>query len=111
MRAHRITFLVLVAWWLGVPAFAEEPERAFSVPEYISELEHLSTLAREAGTAQSAADAAIDELSGEWKVKANQGEFTVRTSWLMDHFERLRRRPDPRLQEELIERLNALKQD
>jgi hypothetical protein len=97
--------LFLVVFGLSTSLFG----RVFSVQEYIAELDHLSTLASQAGQTPTASDNAINELRGDWKVEAEGTEFKVNTGWMVDQFGRLKTDSDAAVRDELIQRLNALK--
>lgn len=86
--------------------------RQLSIHEYLSELEELSALAGKTGDA-SAADQAITDLRGGWKIQANGQELQVDTDWLIDQFEKLKSNSNSNsnARDQLLERINALKAD
>jgi hypothetical protein len=83
--------------------------RSFSIPEYLSELDRLTTLANQAIDNPSGAREAIDDLRGDWKVDANGQSFAVKTGWLTDQFEKLQRNPTTSVRDDILERLGAMK--
>jgi hypothetical protein len=83
--------------------------KQFSLPEYASELDRLTTLASQAIDNPSAAREAIDDLRGDWKVDAEGQSFTVKTGWLTDQFEKLQKKPTTSVRDDIVERLGAMK--
>jgi heme exporter protein D len=83
--------------------------RAFSLPDYLSELDRLATLANQVADDSVAAQTAIDELRGDWKVDAEGQSFTINTGWLTDQFEKLQKNPTAPVRDDILERLNAMK--
>ena len=111
MSAARITSSALLVSILCVGSLGATFGRAFSVPEYVAELDKLSSLAASVRSDRRAADTAIDDLRGDWTVAANGQQFKINTDWMVDRFERLKKTPDDRLRDEVIQQLNVLKQD
>lgn len=111
MRIVRVTFLSLLTLWFCAAASAALARRSFSLYEYGAELDHLSSLATQARDNPGAADAALDELRGDWTIRANGRDFKVDTSSMVDRFEALKRNPSDKARDELITGLNALKAD
>lgn len=111
MPAVRSAAILLLTCCLSASAVAATFGRAFSMPEYSAELDHLSTLAGEAAKNPSASDEAINELRGDWKVKGEGREFTIDTDWMVDQFEKLKSDPGPSVRDALIQRLDSLKSD
>ena len=111
MPALRSSVLLLLTCCLSASAMAATFGRDFSVPEYIAELDHLSTLASEAAKKTSAADEAINELRGDWKVKNEGREFTIDTNWMIGQFAKLKSNSDSSVADGLIQRLKLLKYD
>lgn len=68
-------------------------------------------LARQARSDSSAANSAIEELDGGWKVEDNGQAFAIDTTWMADLFEKLKRNPDNQVYDQLIRHLGALKAD
>ncbi len=87
------------------------PSRSYSLPEYTAALDRLSTLATQVHDHPSAADAAIDELRGGWKVQAQGQAFSISTGWMIDQFEKLQKIPDKEARDRLLQRIRALKAD
>jgi Domain of unknown function (DUF4129) len=85
--------------------------RSRSLPEYTTALDRLSTLAAQVQDHPSAADAAIAELRGGWKVQAQGQTFNVSTGWMIDQFEKLQKAPDKEALDRLLQRIGALKAD
>jgi hypothetical protein len=111
MNATRFPALLFVIFGLVALSFAVPFGRTFSVPEYIAELDHLSALAGEVRQTPSAADTAIDELRGGWKVEAEGREFKIDTGWMVDQFEKLKKDSGRDVRDELVQRLKGLKYD
>lgn len=111
MRIVRITIIFLLALWFCATAAAAVFGRAFSLSEYLSELDHLSTLATQTHDDPGAADTALNDLRGNWTVHASDRDFKVNTEWLVDRFESLKRNPKDNLRDDLITALNAMKAD
>ena len=117
MPAARIRKLLLLVWGLCVLASAEGigrtfPGRSFATAEYIANLDRLSTLANQSQEDPAAAESAINQLRGNWKVDANGQSFEIDTSWLIDQFEKLKSNSNSsNARDQLLERLNALKAD
>jgi Domain of unknown function (DUF4129) len=118
MRAARMNVVLAIALCsLGlaqsqtptVPTFVRQP-RELSLNEYISELGRLSTLVPQ-GSGSDAVDEAIASLSGGWKVVANGITFNIQTDELLDGFEKLKKRPDDRIRDHLLQQLSLLKAD
>jgi hypothetical protein len=86
-------------------------DRTFSLTQYIAELDHLSSLARQVAESPSAADQAIDELRGDWKVEAEGRQFKIETDWMIDQFDKLKRGSSVPVRDGLIQRLDQLKYD
>ena len=85
--------------------------RQLNFPEYLAELDRLTTLANGAPEDHQAAHEAIADLRGGWEVQADGELFTINTAWLTDQFEKLEKNPTPQVRDEIIERLKALKDD
>jgi uncharacterized protein DUF4129 len=109
MRTVWIATLVLISLCLGEVTNAALFGRSFSIPEYLSELDRLTTLANQAIDNPIAAREAIDDLQGDWKVDANGQSFAVKTGWLTDKFEKLQRNPTTSVRDDILERLGAMK--
>src|SRR5437763_9767267 len=105
------TALLVVFSWLSTAAEAAVFGRSFSIPEYSAELNHLSELATHAKDNPSAADIAINELRGAWIVESNGQVFEVKTAWMVDQFEQLKKNPASDARDRLLERINAMKTD
>jgi hypothetical protein len=111
MPAIRSAVLLLLTCCLSASAMAATFGRDFSVPEYTAELDHLSTLASEAAKKPSAANEAINELRGDWKVKNEGREFRIDTDWMIGQFVKLKSNSDSSVADGLIQRLNLLEYD
>lgn len=111
MSIVRITTWLLLIIVLCAAASAATSGTAFSLPDYVAELDRLSVLANQARNDPSAADTALSELRGDWTVQTDNREFKVRTEWMAARFEDLKRNPDDAKREELIAALNGLKAD
>jgi hypothetical protein len=115
MSTARLTTIVIFACFFH---FAEAQSsvvvfqpRQLSLPQYISGLDDLSSLAIEIGTRPEAADEALANLRGGWKVVANGNTFDVRTDEILDEFERLKKKPDEQLRERLVQRIDVLREE
>ncbi len=111
MRPVRFAFALLYSILLSVAAPSAIFGRAFSIGEYGAELNRLSTLATQARDSPSAADSAIDELRGNWKIESNGQVFDISTAWMVDEFEKLKQNRDIGVRDRLLERINAMKTD
>jgi hypothetical protein len=112
MQAPRFTTaLLLVFLCLGADVGAAVFGRSFSIPEYSSELDRISDMANQIENNPRAADTAIDELRGDWRVESNAQVFEVNTAWMVDQFEQLKRNPVSEVRERLLERIHAMKAD
>lgn len=114
MPTIRSSGLLLLTCCLSASAMAATFGRDFSVSEYMAELDHLSKLAGQAAetpSAAGAADEAINELRGDWKVEAEGREFKIDTDWIVDQFEKLKRDSGASVRDGLILRLERLKHD
>lgn len=85
---------------------AVDAARTFSAPQYSVELERLSSLADSIRDHPDAAERAISELRGNWKVNSEGHDFLVDTGWLIDRFEK--GPSDERARSELKSRLDQL---
>jgi hypothetical protein len=108
-RVLRIVILVVALLSLLQAANAAVFGRVFSVPEYISELDSLISLANRALENPAASRDAIDELRGDWEVGAGDQTFTISTGWLTDQFETLQKNPTSYVRDDILARLNAMK--
>ena len=109
MRASRLATAVLLTLCICGAAQAALFGRSFSLPEYVSELDHLQTLANQAMDDKSAQRQAIDELRGDWTVAAGDQSFTIRTGWLTSQFEELQKKPTTSVRDDIVQRLVAMK--
>ena len=85
------------------------PAHQFSLQQYISELDELSTLATKAVNDNSAAQAALNNFRGDWVVTDSGQSFTIPTGWLTDQFEKLQKDPTAALRDAVLERLSVMK--
>jgi hypothetical protein len=85
------------------------PPQKFSLLEYVSELDHVTTLASQALDDKAAAQQAIEDLRGDWTVSAEGQSFIINTGWLTDQFEKLQKKPTTSVRDDIIGRLNAMK--
>jgi hypothetical protein len=83
----------------------------YSLDQYLSELDRLSSLADQAGNDGSAARSAIDDLRGGWTINARGGSFDLSTSWFVSQFEKLEAGSNPDVQKQLLERIATMKAD
>lgn len=111
MRIVRITTWPLLIIVLCAAASAAASGTAFSLPDYVAELDRLSVLANQARNDPSAADTALSELRGDWTVQTDDREFKVRSEWMAARFEDLKRSPNDAKRDELIAALNGLRAD
>jgi hypothetical protein len=111
MRFSRFaTALLLSCLCLSAAASAAGFGRPFSVPEYTAELDRLSNLANQVRDDSHAADAALEELRGDWKVESDGQVFDVNKAAVVDQFEKLKKNSD-RDTGNLLERLATMKAD
>ena len=85
------------------------PAHQFSLEEYISELDELSTFANDALTDKTAAQTALNDFRGDWVVAASGQSFPISTGWLTDQFEKLQKAPTAAIRDDILDRLNAMK--
>ena len=116
MRAILIPRLFVVTLTLCAltHAVAEDcqftPATPLSLCQYVSELDHLATLANQAMNDKAVAQTALDELHhGDWTVDAEGQSFTVRTAWLTNEFEKLQKEQTTATRDEILHRLTAMK--
>lgn len=109
MRAHRAVLILLICF-LSLVAVAAG-ERVFTLAQYKIELTHLGFLAGEVGENGSAADSAIAELRGDWKIESDGQTFALHTGWLIDRFEKLKDNNDPQVREQLQQQLQLLRDE
>jgi hypothetical protein len=111
MRFSRFaTALLLSCLCLSGAASAAAFGRPFSVPEYTAELDRLSNLANQVRDDSHAADAALEELRGDWRVESDGQVFDVNKAAVVDQFEKLKKNSD-RDTGNLLERLATMKAD
>ena len=111
MRFSRFaTALLLSCLCLSAAASAAAFGRPFSVPEYTAELDRLSNLANQVRDDSHAADAALEELRGDWKVESDGQVLDVNKAAVVDQFEKLKKSPDSDTSN-LLERLATMKAD
>src|SRR5215471_14472162 len=113
MRVRRIATLVLIGYFACGAAhgagnvsgyqFDVISPRQLTFSEYLSELDHQTTLANQALEDHQAARKAIDELRGDWTVQAEGQSFAIDTAWLTDGFEKLEKSPTTQVRDEIIE--------
>src|SRR5262249_10336854 len=89
-----------------VSACAADAPRTLSEHEYVVEIERLSSLADSIREQPDAANHAISELRGNWKVQADGHDFFVDTGWLIDRFRK--GTSDDQARSELKARLDEL---
>lgn len=106
MRFSRFATALLSCLCLSAAAFG----RPFSVPEYTAELDRLSNLANQVRDDSHAADAALEELRGGWKVESDGQVLDVNKAAVVDQFEKLKKSPDSDTGN-LLERLATMKAD
>lgn len=100
------SIVILLASSAG--AWGTDAARTFSAHEYSAEIDRLSTFGDALQNDPHAADQAITELRGNWKVPANGHDFFIDTGWLIDRFRKAT--SDERARSELKARLNDLAQ-
>ena len=105
----RTRSILLIAVLLCLSAQAAVFGRAFSLAEYLTELDRLSILAYQAIDDKTAVDTALGKLRGDWTVAAEGQFFTIKTSWLTNEFEKLKNNPNTTVRDEIVERLHVLK--
>jgi hypothetical protein len=112
MQAARFALaLVLISACLPVAALSAVFGHTYSIDEYVSELNRLSTLANQAGNDRNAAGAAIDDLRGGWRVEGRDQTFDLDTSWLLAQFEKLQQGSNEETRSHLRERISGLMAD
>ena len=84
-NASRIA-LICVSALISSAALASDAPRVFSPREYTEEIDRLSSTASSIREHPEAAEQAIAELRGNWKVEADGRDFFVDTGWLIDRF-------------------------
>ena len=109
MKTLRLTALLLLTG--AAQACFAAMSHVYSLEQYVAELDHLSSLADQAGIDSSAAQQAIEQLRGGWTVNTASGSFDFSTSWLISQFEQLQPGPHPEVQEKLLARIAAMKAD
>ena len=110
MRPSRFaTALLLSGLCLSAAAGAALPG-TLSLTEYTAELDRLSALASQIHDDPPAADAAIEDLRGDWKVESDGQAFDVNKAGVVDQFEKLKKNPDGDTRD-LLERLASMKAD
>lgn len=108
-RPIRNAGFLLIACCVCVSAPAAAFGRVFSLPEYLAELDRLSTLANQAIDDKAAADAALEELRPDWTITGEGQSFKINTSWLIDHFEKLKNNSPVPVRDEIRQRLRAMR--
>ncbi len=101
--ATALSFLIVLAC---ACASGADFGHTFNSAEYIAELDRLLALADSIRSDPRAADAAVTELRGNWKVQADGHDFVVYTGWMMDRFRK--GVSDDNARNELKTRLNGL---
>lgn len=109
MQVIKITTRTLITLSLCASVHAAVFGRAFSLTEYISEVDRLSSLVNQVADDHTAARTAIDELRGDWTIKAEGRSFTINTGWLTDAFEQLQKNPTSPVRDDILQRLAAMK--
>jgi len=109
MRVTRIAAVILFALCLCGAAPGARFGEAVSVPEYVSELDHLTSLANQSLENPAAVREALDDLRGDWTINAEGRTFDINTGWLTDQFEKLQKNPTAAVRHDIIERLTAMK--
>jgi hypothetical protein len=104
-NASRIA-LICVSALIYSAALASEASRVFSPREYSEEIGRLSSMADSIRDHPEAAEQAIAELRGNWKVQADGHDFLVDTGWLIDRFRK--GATDTKARAELKSRLDQL---
>jgi hypothetical protein len=105
------TALILFCLCLGAAAHAAVPGRTLSMSEYAAELDRLSVLTTQVRDTPAAADSAINELRGDWRVESDGQVFEINTAWIVDQFEQLKKDPASDARDRVLERINAMKAD
>jgi hypothetical protein len=108
-RPLRTASILLIAAFFCLSTEAAVFGRAFSLPEYLTELDHLSILANQAIDDKTAVDTALGELRGDWTIAAEGQSFTIKTAWLTDQFEKLKNNPHAIVRDEILGCLHAMK--
>ena len=99
-------FLVICGLCAAAPrAFSAQ---SYSMAQYAQELDRLALLCGQARSDRSAAQAAIEDLHGGWKVEDHGQMFDIDTTWMEEQFERLRRNSDNQVYDQLIQHVRAL---
>jgi hypothetical protein len=112
MQAARFSTALLLAFvCLSAATGAAVFGRSLSIAEYIVELDRLSAFATQVRENPQAADSAIDELRGDWKIDADGQVFEVNATWMVDQFEQLKKNSASDTRDRLLERINAMKAD
>ena len=83
--------------------------RGFSLPEYLAQLDRLSTLANRAVDDKSAANTALEELRPDWTVTSEGQSFKINTGWLTDQFEKLKDKSTVPVRDEIRQRLGVMR--
>src|SRR6266404_1301670 len=111
MPTSRFSTALLLAFVCLSAAGAAVFGRSISMAEYMVELDRLSAFATQVRDTPQAADSAIDELRGDWKIESNGQVFDISTAWMLDQFEKLKQNHDTGVRDRLIERINAMEAD
>ena len=83
----------------------------FSLSQYEAELDRLTALANRASANPAAAEAAVQDLRGGWKVESGGQVFAVDTTPMVEEFEKLKASGDNRIADRLLQRLGVLHAD
>ena len=114
-RLALLLFLVSGYVWAEAPphtvVISPAQSRQFSFDEYVIELDQLTSLANRSEADPGAADDAISQLRGGWKVSANRATLSVPTGRLLNQFEALKKGPDEKTRARLLADLALLKAD
>jgi len=111
MQASRLATALLFCLCLSAVASAVVLGRSFSMAEYNTVLDRLTALTTQVRESPQAADTAIEELRGDWKLEADGQVFEVNTTWMVDQFEQLKKNPESDARDRLLERIKAMKAD
>jgi len=108
-RPIRHAGFLLIACFLCILAPAAALGRGFSLPEYLAQLDRLSTLANRAVDDKSAANTALEELRPDWTVTSEGQSFKINTGWLTDQFEKLKDKSTVPVRDEIRQRLGVMR--
>ena len=104
-NSPRVAF-IFAFMLIAVRSWAVDAARELSSQEYVAQVARLTSIAGSLREHPEAAQQAINELRGNWKVHADGHDFFVDTGWLIDRFRK--GATDEQARSELKSRLDQL---